>query len=160
MNKMSKIDKSSFKLLQKNKKAFFNYTIIESIECGISLVGTEVKSLRMGMFSFADSYITVDEHNLTLVGLTIQPYTFGNMNNHTPARNRKLLAHKAEIKHLRRKVDERGFTLVPTEIYLRGNLVKVQVSLCKGKQEHDKREEMKERDINRDTRRELKQLQY
>ena len=155
-----KQDKNSFKPLQKNKKAYFNYEVIEDLECGISLAGTEVKSLREGRFSFSDSYVTVSDRALTLVGLTIQPYTHGNINNHEPTRNRRLLAHKSEIKRLKRKVDEKGFTLVPTSIYLKGNLVKVQVSLCRGKQLHDKRAAVKERDLNRDVRRELKQLQY
>lgn len=157
---MGKIDKTAFKLIQKNKKAFFNYEIIEDLECGISLAGTEVKSIRQGKVSFGDSYITVDDKGLLLVGLTIQPYTFGNLYNHDPKRNRRLLAHKMEIKHLRRKVDERGFTLVPTEIYLSGNLVKLKVALCRGKNVHDKKETIKERDQNRAMRRELKELQY
>ncbi|MDD3456814.1 MULTISPECIES: SsrA-binding protein SmpB [Sphaerochaeta] len=155
-----KHDKNTFKPLQKNKKAYFNYEVIEDLECGIALVGTEVKSLREGRFSFADSYVTVTDRTLTLVGLTIQPYTHGNIHNHDPNRNRRLLAHKSEIKRLKRKVIEKGFTLVPTSIYLRGNLVKVQVSLCRGKQLHDKRAATKERDLNRDMRREVKQLQY
>jgi SsrA-binding protein len=155
-----KQDKNTFKPLQKNKKAYFNYEVIEDLECGIALVGTEVKSLREGRFSFADSYVTVTDRTLTLVGLTIQPYTHRNIHNHDPNRNRRLLAHKSEIKRLKRKVIEKGFTLVPTSIYLRGNLVKVQVSLCRGKQLHDKRAATKERDLNRDMRREVKQLQY
>jgi SsrA-binding protein len=155
-----KQNKNTFKLLQKNRKAYFNYEVIEDLECGIALVGTEVKSLRDGKFSFSDSYVTVTNNALTLVGLTIQAYTHGNLNNHEPLRNRRLLAHKAEIKKFKRKVDERGFTLIPTSIYLRGNLVKVQISLCRGKQQHDKRADAKEKDINRDTRRELKQMQY
>ena len=155
-----KQDKNTFKPLQKNKKAYFNYEVLEDLECGIALVGTEVKSIRDGKFSFTDSYVTVSGHALTLVGLTIQPYTHGNINNHDPGRNRRLLAHKSEIKRLKRKVDEKGLTLIPTSIYLRGNLVKVQVSLCRGKQLHDKKNVIKERDLNRDTRRELKQMQY
>ncbi len=155
-----KQNKNTYKLLQKNRKAYFNYEVIEDLECGIALMGTEVKSIRDGKFSFSDSYVTVTNNALTLVGLTIQPYTHGNLNNHEPLRNRRLLAHKAEIKKFKRKVDERGFTLIPTSIYLRGNLVKVQVSLCRGKQQHDKRAAAKEKDINRDTRRELKQMQY
>lgn len=155
-----KQNKNTYKLLQKNRKAYYNYEVIEDLECGIALVGTEVKSLREGKFSFSDSYVTVTNNTLTLVGLTIQPYTHGNINNHEPLRNRRLLAHKYEIKKFRRKVDERGFTLIPTSIYLRGNLVKVQISLCKGKQVHDKRAAAKEKDMNRDMRRELKQLQY
>lgn len=155
-----KNDRSNYKLLQKNKKAYFNYEVIEDLECGIALVGTEVKSLRGGRFSFADSYVTIKDSVMTLVGLHIQPYTHGNIHNHEVQRPRRLLAHKQEIKRLRRKVDEKGFTLVPTSIYLKGNLVKVQVSLCRGKQLHDKRAATKERDMNRDMRRELKQLNY
>ena len=155
-----KQNKNKIKFLQKNRKAYFNYEVIEDLECGIALMGTEVKSIREGKFSFSDSYVTVSNHALTLVGLTIQPYTHGNLNNHEPLRNRRLLAHKAEIKKFKRKVDERGFTLIPTSIYLKGNLVKVQVSLCRGKQMHDKRAAAKEKDMNRDMRRELKQMQY
>ena len=155
-----KQNKNKIKFLQKNRKAYFNYEVIEDLECGIALMGTEVKSIREGKFSFSDSYVTVSNNALTLVGLTIQPYTHGNLNNHEPLRNRRLLAHKAEIKKFKRKVDERGFTLIPTSIYLKGNLVKVQISLCRGKQMHDKRADAKEKDINRDTRRELKQMQY
>jgi len=155
-----KQDKNTFKLLQKNKKAYFNYEVLEDLECGISLEGTEVKSIREGKFSFTDCYVTIERKGLTLVGLTIQPYTHGNIHNHEPKRNRRLLAHKDEIKRLRRKIDEKGFTLIPTSIYLKGNLVKVQVSLCRGKQLHDKRATLKERDMNKDMRRELKQMQY
>ena len=155
-----KQNKNTYKLLQKNRKAYFNYEVIEDLECGIALMGTEVKSLRDGKFSFTDSYVTVSNNALTLVGLNIQAYTHGNLNNHEPLRSRRLLAHKAEIKKFKRKVDERGFTLIPTSIYLKGNLVKVQISLCRGKQQHDKRAAAKEKDINRDTRRELKQMQY
>ncbi len=155
-----KQNKNKIKFLQKNRKAYFNYEVIEDLECGIALMGTEVKSIREGKFSFSDSYVTVSNNALTLVGLTIQPYTHGNLNNHEPLRNRRLLAHKAEIKKFKRKVDERGFTLIPTSIYLKGNLVKVQISLCRGKQMHDKRAAAKEKDMNRDMRRELKQMQY
>ncbi|HKM07826.1 MAG TPA: SsrA-binding protein SmpB, partial [Sphaerochaeta sp.] len=125
-----KQNKNKIKFLQKNRKAYFNYEVVEDLECGIALVGTEVKSIRESKFSFSDSYVTVTNNALTLVGLTIQPYTHGNLNNHDPLRNRRLLAHKSEIKKFKRKVDERGFTLIPTSIYLKGNLVKVQVSLC------------------------------
>lgn len=152
--------KGQKKLLQRNKKAYFNYEVVEDLEVGIALVGTEVKSVRAGRFSFADAYVTVKDGQLTLVGLHIQPYTHGNINNHAVQRPRRLLAHKQEIKRLQRRVDERGFTLIPTEVYLKGNLVKVQISLCRGKKLHDKRAAVKERDLNRDMRRELRQMQY
>lgn len=153
---MAKFGKDDVKVLQTNKKAYFNYEMIEDVECGISLTGTEVKSIRDSRFSFSDSYVKIDSDGLKLVAFTIQPYTHGNIHNHKPDRIRRLLAHKQEIKKLRRKVDEKGFTLVPTKVYLRGNLVKMQISLARGKQLHDKRSSIKERDMNRDARRELK----
>ncbi|HPK63626.1 MAG TPA: SsrA-binding protein SmpB [Sphaerochaeta sp.] len=155
-----KNSKDHIKMLQKNRKAYFNYEVVEDLECGISLTGTEVKSIRDGRFSFGDSYAAIKDGNLELIGLTIQPYTHGNIHNHEPNRTRRLLAHKRQIRQLRRKVDEKGFTLAPTAIYLRGNLVKVQVSLCRGKQLHDKRNTIKARDMERDAKRELKQLNF
>ena len=155
-----KNSKDHIKMLQKNRKAYFNYEVVEDLECGISLTGTEVKSIRDGRFSFGDSYAAIKDNNLELIGLTIQPYTHGNIHNHEPNRTRRLLAHKRQIRQLRRKVDEKGFTLAPTAIYLRGNLVKVQVSLCRGKQLHDKRNTIKARDMERDAKRELKQLNF
>lgn len=157
---MAKFSKNDIKVLQVNKKAYFNYEVVEDLECGVSLVGTEVKSLREGRFSFVDSYVKIVPNGLVLVGFTIQPYTHASIFNHKSDQDRRLLAHKQEIKRLKRKVDEKGFTLVPTKVYLKGNLVKVQVSLCRGKQLHDKRDAIKERDMNRDARRELKQLNY
>ena len=136
---------SSVKLIQKNKKAFFNYEIIEELEVGISLVGTEVKSVREGKCSFSDSYIVPKNGSLMLIGFLIQPYTHGNIFNHKTDRTRRLLAHKMEIKKFTRKVNERGFTIVPLEIYLKGNV-------------RDKKEAIKERDMNRDTRRQLREL--
>lgn len=155
-----KNSKDHIKMLQKNRKAYFNYEVVEDLECGIALTGTEVKSIRAGRFSFGDSYAAIKENNLELIGLTIQPYTHGNIHNHEPNRTRRLLVHKRQIRQLRRKVDEKGFTLIPTAIYLRGNLVKVQISLCRGKQLHDKRNAIKARDMERDAKRELKQLNF
>ncbi len=157
---MAKFSKDDVKVLQTNKKAYFNYEVIEDLECGISLVGTEVKSIRESRFSFVDSYVKVTPKGLVLVAFTIQPYSHAGLFNHKSDQERRLLAHKQEIKKFRRKVEEKGFTLIPTKVYLRGNLVKVQVSLCRGKQLHDKRNAIKERDMNRDARRELKQLNY
>ncbi len=157
---MAKFGKDDVKVLQTNKKAFFNYEIVEDLECGIALTGTEVKSIRQGRFSFSDSYVKIDSDGLKLIAFTIQPYTHGNIHNHKPERIRRLLAQKQEIKRLTRKVDEKGLTLIPTKVYLRGNLVKVQVSLARGKQLHDKRASIKERDVSRDIRRELKQSNF
>ena len=148
----------SFHLIQKNKKAYFNYEIIEELECGIALVGTEVKSIREGKCSFSDSYVVCKNNTLTLVGFLIQPYTHGNIFNHQTDRKRVLLAHKVEIKKFQRKVNERGLTIVPLEIYTKGNLVKMNIALCRGKNVHDKKEAIKERDAKIDQRRQLRDL--
>ena len=147
-----------FKLIQKNKKAYFNYEMIEELECGIALVGTEVKSVREGRCSFSDSYITAKDGTLTLIGFLIQPYTHGNIFNHQSDRKRQLLAHRMEIKKFTRKVNEKGLTIVPLEIYLKGNLVKMKIALARGKNTHDKKEAIKERDARIDQRRQLRDL--
>ena len=152
--------KSEIKTLQTNKKAYFNYEIIEDLEAGIALAGTEVKSIRSGRFSFVDSYVKIENNEMVLIGFTIQPYDKGSIFNHVSDRNRRLLVHKQEIKRLRRKVEEKGLTLVPTKVYLKGNLVKVQVSLCRGKALHDKKEAIKERDINRQAQREARDYKF
>lgn len=147
------------KVLQTNKKAYFNYEIVEDLETGISLEGTEVKSLRNGKFSFTDSYARIEGNQLWLVGFTIQPYEKGSVFNHISDRNRRLLAHKQEIKRLRRKVEEKGLTLVPTKVYLKGNLVKIQISLARGKALYDKKQAIKERDLDRQAKREARDYQ-
>ncbi len=152
--------KEEFKLIQKNKKAYFNYEIIEELECGIELVGTEVKSVREGRCSFSDSYVQAKDMQLMLIGFLIQPYSHGNIFNHQSDRPRRLLAHKMEIKKFQRKVNEKGFTLVPTEIYIKGNLVKMKIALARGKNVRDKKEAIKERDLNMDARRQLRELNY
>lgn len=152
--------KQEIKTLQTNKKAYFNYEVLEDLEAGISLAGTEVKSLRAGRFSFTDSYVKIDDGEMWLIGFTIQPYDKGSIFNHISDRNRRLLVHKQEIKRLRRKVEEKGLTLVPTKVYLKGNLVKLQVSLCRGKALHDKKETIKERDLTRQAQREARDYRF
>ncbi|MGP1508906.1 MAG: SsrA-binding protein SmpB [Sphaerochaeta sp.] len=152
--------KAEIKTLQVNKKAYFNYEILEDLEAGISLAGTEVKSLRAGRFSFTDSYVRIENGEMLLVGFTIQPYDKGSVFNHVSNRNRRLLVHKQEIKRLKRKVEEKGLTLVPTKVYLKGNLIKVQVSLCRGKALHDKKESIKERDLNRQAQRDVRDYKF
>lgn len=146
------------KLIQKNKKAYFNYEILEELECGMSLQGTEVKSIRDGKCSFSDSYVQIKKGELILTGFLIQPYSHGNIFNHEPSRDRKLLAHRMEIKKFQRKVNEKGFTIVPLEIYLKGNLVKMKIALARGKNVRDKKEAIKEKDMKIDARRQLKEL--
>ncbi len=149
---------SSIKLIQKNRKAYFNYEMLEELEVGMSLSGTEVKSVREGRCSFSDSYVVPKNGELKLIGFIIQPYSHGNIFNHQSDRTRTLLAHRQEIRKFTRKVNERGLTIVPTEIYLKGNLVKMKIALARGKNVRDKKEAIKERDLNRDTRRQLREL--
>jgi SsrA-binding protein len=147
---------ADMKTIAVNKKARFNYFVTESLECGIELKGTEVKSIKSGKFSFSDAYAKIEKDELWLVGLHISPWDFGNIHNHDPDRIRKLLVHKQEIKRMRRKIMEKGLTLVPLRFYLKIGLVKVEIGICKGKKTHDKRDVIKNRDMKRDAEREFK----
>jgi SsrA-binding protein len=153
---MSADKSSAAKNLAKNKQAFFNYIVDETFEAGIVLAGTEVKSVKNGKFSFTDSYARIRDKELWLIGLHISPYDFGNIHNHEPLRDRKLLVHKQEMKRLARKVDEKGFTLVPLRFYLKNGIVKVEIGICKGKKTHDKRESIKQKDLKREAEREMR----
>ncbi len=143
--------KKGISTLAVNKRARFNYTILETLECGFELKGTEVKSIKDGKFSFSDSYAKIENHELWLISLHITSYMFGGVFNHDPDRRRKLLVHKQELKRLKRKVDEKGLTLVPTRFYLKDGLVKVELGICRGKKLVDKRYEIKKRDLKRET---------
>jgi len=149
-------EEKGIKILADNRKARFNYTVEDTLECGVELQGTEVKSLRIGKFSFADSYARIINGELFLVSFHISQYEFGNIHNHEPDRDRRLLAHKQEIKRLQRRVDEKGYTLVPLKVYLKNGLVKILIGICKGKHTHDKRQSIKNRDLNRDAARQIR----
>ncbi len=140
-----------------NRKARFEYEILDTLECGIVLTGTEVKSLREGKISFVDSFCRIKGDELFVHSLHISPYEQGNIHNHEALRVRKLLAHKDEIKRLRKKVEERGLTLVPTKIYLKHGMIKIEIALARGKKLHDKRDSIKERDLSRDAKAAIKQ---
>ncbi len=145
------------KILSVNRKARFNYAIEETMECGVELKGTEVKSVKSRNFSFKDAYAKIEANELWLVNLHITPYPFGNVFNHDPDRRRKLLIHKQELKRLKRKVNLKGLTLVPLKFYLKHGLVKVELGVCRGKKVVDKRQEIKQRDLKRETERALRQ---
>jgi SsrA-binding protein len=145
------------KVLAVNRKARFNYSVEETLECGVVLQGTEVKSMKGGQFSFSDSYGKIDGGELWLVGLHVTPYKFGNIYNHEPDRPRKLLVHHQEMKRLTRKVVERGLTLVPLSFYLSRGIVKLELGVCKGKKLVDKREAIKRRDQQREAQRALRE---
>ncbi len=155
--KKNEYTEDGIKILALNRKARFNYSVEESLECGIELQGTEVKSLRNGKFSFSDSYAIVKNLELWLIQLHISQYDFGNINNHEPDRNRRLLAHKQEIKRLSRKIDEKGFTLVPLKVYLKNSKIKVEIGICRGKNVQDKRDTIRNRDEKRAVEREFRQ---
>lgn len=138
------------KVLGENRKAYHLYFVEDRLECGIALVGTEVKSLRGGQFSFNDAYAQVENGELFLLNFHITPFFKGTTNNHSPLRKRKLLAHKAEIQRLGRQSREKGFTLIPLQVYLKKGKVKVLLGICKGKKLHDKRQSIKERDLQRE----------
>ena len=140
------------KMLATNRKAFFNYKVLERAEAGIVLAGTEVKSIREGGLSFADSYVEVRRGELFLVGCRVAPYSHGNLANHAPDRDRKLLLHKREILKLGGRATERGLTLVPLRAYLKRGRVKMEIGLARGKQAHDKREAIRRKDQERETR--------
>jgi SsrA-binding protein len=144
------------KLLSKNRRAFHEYEVLERYECGIMLQGTEVKSVKNAKFSYVDSYARLKNHELWLVGLHITPWDFGNIHNHEAVRDRKLLVHKEELQKIRRKVDEKGLTLVPLSFFLNGGLVKMELGICRGKKLHDKRATIKEKDLKRQSDREIR----
>ncbi len=141
-----------------NRQAAFKYNLIERFECGIVLTGTEVKSLRDSGAQLKDSYVTINDGELWLVGAYIAPYPAASRENHAPERTRKLLAHRSEIERLRGRLNERGFTLVPTRMYFAGerSRAKVEVALARGKDLYDKRETIKARDTAREVARELR----
>ncbi len=145
------------KIIAKNKKAYYNYEILESYEAGISLVGSEVKSIREGKISLKESYAEIKAGEIFLISCHISPYAAANIFNHDPRRKRKLLLHRREIKRLTGKVVEKGLTLIPTKVLIndRGK-VKVEISLAKGKRAYQKRESIRERDRERELRVELK----
>ncbi len=143
------------KAIATNRKARHNYTILDVFEAGLILVGTEVKSLRDGKASLVDAFATVDDGEIWLRGLHIPEYTQGSWTNHAPRRTRKLLLHKSEIERLIGKTREGSLTLVPLSMYFENGYVKVELALAKGKQAHDKRQDLAKRDMEREVTREL-----
>lgn len=141
----------------KNKKALFNYELVEKFEAGIVLLGTEVKSLRERSVNMSDSYASFKKNGeLFIVNMHISPYHFGNRNNHEPLRERKLLMKKRELKRLQGKIKEQGLTLIPVKLYFARGKVKVELALAKGKKLHDKRETLKRKTLDREMERYIK----
>ena len=155
-NKKAKNNNISSGDIAKNKKALFNYELLEKYEAGIVLLGTEVKSLREQAVNMSDSYASFKKGELFIINMHISPYHFGNRNNHEPLRERKLLMKKREIKRLFGKVKEQGLTLIPISLYFSKGKVKVELALAKGKKLHDKRETLKRKTLDREMERYIK----
>lgn len=148
--------KENVKLIANNKKARHDYFLEELFETGICLHGTEVKSLRMGKCSIKEAFVRIEKGEVVIYGMHISPYEKGNIFNKDPLRPKKLLMHKREILKLQQKIAEQGYTLVPSEVYLKGNLVKVQIALAKGKKLYDKRQDIAKKDARREAERDFK----
>ena len=153
---MTSKDDPRDKVIASNRKALFNYEIFEKAEAGVVLVGSEVQSIREGGLNFRDSFVEYRGGEMWLVGCRIGPYSHGNIQNHAEGRDRKLLLHKKEIGKLGGKATERGYTIVPLKAYFRNGRVKIEIGLARGKKAHDKRESIKRKDIDRETRQAVK----
>ncbi|MFW5500805.1 MULTISPECIES: SsrA-binding protein SmpB [unclassified Maridesulfovibrio] len=152
---MAKKKKKSPSSIALNKQARRNYEFVETLEAGLVLKGTEVKSLRQGLVSFMDGYINFKEGEAWLVGIHIAPYDHAGYTQHEPDRPRKLLMHAREIERLQSKVEQKGLTVVPVRLYFSRGKIKLEIALAKGRNVHNRKEELKRRDIARDTARQL-----
>ena len=148
--------KDSIRVIANNKKAYHDYFVEETYEAGIELCGTEVKSIRQGHCSVKEAFIRADKGELFVLGMHINPYEKGNIFNKDPLRTRKLLLHRSEINKLMGKITEKGYTLIPLQVYFKGHRVKVQVGLCRGKKLYDKREDLARKTQKRELEREFK----
>lgn len=146
----------SNRLIANNKKAYHDYFIEETYEAGIALHGTEVKSLRMGKCSIKESFVRIEKEEVFIYGMHISPYEKGNIFNKDPLRVKKLLLHKGEIRKMKAKIAEKGYTLVPLKVYFKGSLVKVEIGLAKGKKLYDKRQDIAKKDQRREAERDFK----
>ncbi|MBE0574783.1 MAG: SsrA-binding protein SmpB [Desulfuromonadales bacterium] len=146
----------SIKIIANNKKAYHEYFVDEVFEAGLALQGTEVKAVRMGQVSIKEAYCRIRNGEVFVDNMNISPYEQGNRENHDPLRQRKLLLHRPEIDKLIKKVDEKGLTLVPTKIYFKGRLAKLEIGVCRGKKLYDKRESLKSKQANREANRAMR----
>ena len=139
-----------------NRKAQHDYFVLETLEAGIVLTGTEIKSIRDGKCNIKDCYGIIRNHEVFLLNMFVSPYKEGNIFNHEETRNRKLLLHKKEIKKIEEAVNLKGLTLIPLKLYFKNNILKVSLGICRGKKDYDKRETIKERDMKREALRNIK----
>ena len=148
--------KESKKIIANNKKAFYDYFIEDKYEAGIELVGTEVKSLRMGKCSIKEAFVRIENAEVFVYGMHISPYEKGNIFNRDPLRARKLLLHRYEIRKIEGQIAQKGYTLVPLNVYLKGSLMKVEIGLAKGKKQYDKRQDIAKKDQRREAEKQFK----
>ena len=148
------------KVIANNRKARHNYEITSSLEAGLVLQGSEVKSMRAGKASLVDAYGRIRNNELWIIGMHIAQYKEATFANHEPTRERKLLLHKQEIKKIKRKVEEKGITLVPLKLYFKNNIAKIELGIARGKRKYDKKVSIAERDAKRDIQREQKQFKF
>ena len=153
---MEKKKDGGFKLVANNKKAYFDYFIEDKWEAGMELYGTEVKSVRMGKASIKESYIKIEKNEVVIYNLHISPYEKGNIFNRDPVRVRKLLLHRSEINKLAGKTVEKGYTIVPLQVYMKNGLVKIEIGLGRGKKLYDKRQDIAKKDQRRENERDFK----
>ncbi len=144
------------KTVATNRKAKFEYFLLEEFEAGVSLKGSEIKSVRAGQISIKEAYIRVDEHEAWLMEAHIAPYAEANRFNHEPRRPRQLLLHKREIKKLRNNIRKKGLTVIPTKVYLKNGRAKIEIALARGKKLHDKRQAIAKRETERDLKRQIR----
>ena len=150
------MSKDSIKLIANNKKAYHDFFILDTYEAGLALHGTEVKSLRMGKCSIKESFIRIENGEVFIYGMHISPYEKGNLFNKDPLRVKKLLLHKSEINKMLGKVKEKGISIVPLKVYLKGSLMKIEIGLAKGKKLYDKRDDIAKKDQKREAERDFK----
>lgn len=148
--------KEAVKLIANNKKAYHDFFILDTYEAGIALHGTEVKSIRMGKCSIKEAFVRIENNEVFIYGMHVSPYEKGNIFNKDPLRVKKMLLHRTEINKMLGKIKEKGITLVPLKVYLKGSLVKVEIGLAKGKKLYDKREDIAKKDQQREAQREFK----
>ena len=156
MIEMEKKKDGGFKLVANNKKAYFDYFIEDKCEAGMELYGTEVKSVRMGKASIKESYIKIEKNEVFIYNMHISPYEKGNIFNRDPVRVRKLLLHRSEINKLAGKIVEKGYTIVPLQVYMKNGLVKIEIGLGRGKKLYDKRQDIAKKDQRRENERDFK----
>lgn len=156
MIEMEKKKDGGFKLVTNNKKAYFDYFIEDKWEAGMELYGTEVKSVRMGKASIKESYIKIEKNEVFIYNMHISPYEKGNIFNRDPVRVRKLLLHRSEINKLAGKTVEKGYTIVPLQVYMKNGLVKIEIGIGRGKKLYDKRQDIAKKDQRRENERDFK----